>query len=479
MTRMKRIFSLKSAGAVMLIVCLLALLGAIPSLANESEFSNSHSDHHENCSPAASRAWKFGVMADTQWKANADGLNPGTAAVGIINQLNRQFIANNVEFVIQVGDLVDKETDTPNGSSARTMGARAAAAQALYDAGIGFFPLRGNHEGSQAATVEFQSLYPQAAGSGPHVFGAKDFSSPFLTLDGLSYAFDYKNARFVLLDQFTRTDGTNYLGNQNNNIVDQQNWISAVLADKSSRDHKFVFSHKGLITENHTDTLFGSNPASNPDAQNAFIGSLSASGVRYFFGGHDHMHNRAVITSPDRSATVQDITAASNSYKFYIPLNPSNDALYNNPTRETEIAQELFTIGYYIVTVDGPRVNVDFFSSPNGCNGDCDLVTTPTLSQFTRRESFGYSLNGKEFIVAQGQSYTGVSDSHSGTEARILSGDEQQHGERFRGAADDADREHRLDRGNVRDSRRYPDPLGHGNGARQRPDRSVRPVHDL
>ena len=31
---------------------------------------------------------KFGVMADTQWKANKDGVNPGTSAIGLINQLN-------------------------------------------------------------------------------------------------------------------------------------------------------------------------------------------------------------------------------------------------------------------------------------------------------------------------------------------------------------------------------------------------------
>jgi hypothetical protein len=35
---------------------------------------------------------KFGIMSDTQWKANLDGENPETVAVGIINQLNKQFI---------------------------------------------------------------------------------------------------------------------------------------------------------------------------------------------------------------------------------------------------------------------------------------------------------------------------------------------------------------------------------------------------
>jgi hypothetical protein len=317
---------------------------------------------------------------------------------------------------------VDKETDSPNGfPSNRTMDTRAAAAQALYDADIGFYPLRGNHESSSTAAVEFQTLYPQTIGSGSHVYGASNFSSPFNTLNGLSYSFDYNNARFVLLDQFTRTDGTNYLGSSNNNIIDQQTWISSTLASKAADSHAFVFGHKGLITENHTDILLGANPGSNPDAQNAFFSSLFTNGVRYYMGGHDHMHNRAIITSPSGTSTVQDITTSSNSYKFYIPQNPSNDSTYNNPTRETEIAQELFTIGYYIVTVDGPRVTVDFYSSPNGCNGDCDLVTTPTLT-FTKRETFGNSLNGKEFLVAQGQSYTTVQDSFEGTTAQILDG---------------------------------------------------------
>ncbi len=407
---MNRIVSLKSISTAILAVALSAVIGVSSVAAHESDYGYDQ----KSCKPAESHSWKFGIMSDTQWKSTDAENNPNTVAAGIIKQLNKQFIFDGVEFVIQVGDLTD------NGSSAG-MNTRAAAAQALYDAGIGFYPLRGNHEGSRAAALQFQSLYPQSRGTGTVVFGASNFSSPFSTLNGLSYAFEYNNARFILLDQFTRTDNTNYLNDTNNNIIDQQNWISAILTGKAAHEHAFVFGHKGLITENHTDTLFGANPASNPDAQNAFIGSLADSGVHYYFGGHDHMHNRAIITSPDRTATVQDIITSSNSYKFYIPQNPSNDAKYDSPARETELSQELFTVGYYIVTVDGPRVFIDFYSSPNGCNGDCDLVSTPTLS-FTKRETFGYSMNGKEFRVNQGQTYTNVEDNFSGTTARILSG---------------------------------------------------------
>jgi hypothetical protein len=386
---------------------------------------------------SALAAFSFGIMADTQWKADLDGENPDTVAAGIIRQLNQQFIAHQVKFVIQVGDLVDKET--AGADAHRTLPTRAAAAQALYDAGICFFPLRGNHESSSVAANELPDLFPQTTGHGL-TCGAIAFSSPFATLDGLSYSFDVDNARFVLLDQFTRKDGTNYLNSANYNIVDQQDWIEDRLTTKGVDKHGFVFSHKNLMGANHADMLFGANPAyfdsartqSNADAQNAYFGSLSQNAVRYHFSGHDHNHLRSIVVSPDGQSSVQNIIASSNSYKFYVPKTPSLDEQYNLPAfgfyRETPIVQELFTVGYYLVTVDGPRVTVDHYASNNGCGGsleaggvDCDLTVTPTLS-FEKRETFGYSLNGKAFLVAQGDSYTVVEDRFGKTQARILDG---------------------------------------------------------
>ena len=382
--------------------------------------------------PSALAAFSFGVMSDTQWKANLDGENPETVAVGIINQINEKFIEHDVDFVIQVGDLVDKETDSTNLLPLnRTMDTRAAAAQALYDAGICFFPLRGNHEGSVLAAAEMPTLFPQTSGGGM-TCGASNFSSPFATLNGLSYTFDYDNARFVLLDQFTRTDGTNYLGSSNNNIIDQLPWIDTVLTSKGENRHGFTFSHKNLMGANHVDMLFGSNPASNPDAQNAYFASLFDNGVRYHFGGHDHNHTRSIVVSPDGDSFAQNIITSSNSYKFYTPKIPSLDEQYNLPAfgflRETPIVQELYTVGYYIVNVDGPKVTVMHYASDNGCGGsledggiDCDLTETPDLS-FQKRETFGYSLNGQEYLVPQGAPYTIVEDSFAGTTAKILAG---------------------------------------------------------
>lgn len=376
---------------------------------------------------ASGNAWKFGVMADTQWRTgNNAGGEPASCAVSIINALNEQFIQHGVKFVIQVGDLVDREVV----SGVRTLPTRLAATQALYDAGIGFYPVRGNHEATAVAANEIPVLFPQTLGTGPFVYGATNFESPVLPstltdptgsrLRGLTYSFDFENVRCVLIDQFTRKDNTSYLaatGNIiHNNAVDQVDWVHSVLSSKSSEQHAFVFSHKNLLGQNHKDVLFGSSLTSNAGPRDQFIASLHENGVRYHISGHDHMHHRSIVSASDNRYSVGQLICSSNSYKFYIPREGDDG-------REIPSQQELFSIGYYIFTVDGPRVTVDFYASSHGSDyGDIDLVTAPSEFNFYLRETFGYSLNGRQFLVGQGESYAAVQDSHDGTDARILGG---------------------------------------------------------
>jgi len=226
-------------------------------------------------------------------------------------------------------------------------------------------------------------------------------------------------------------------------------WVADTLAAKPTGGHAFVFGHKGLISQNHVDTLFGADPTESGVYQNAFITALYKNGVRHYIQGHDHMHNRALVsvttgTPMDGvSPRVQNIISASDSDKFYRPNVPSNDEKYNvavfGHSRETEVSQELRTIGYYIYTVDGPRVTGEYYAAkvpnaaPNSkCKGDPDMCeflisTTPELT-FVKAETFGYSLNGKEFLVCEAaedkcnSSYTQVSDSYNSTSAKILNG---------------------------------------------------------
>lgn len=476
--------------------------------------------------------WSFGVMGDTQWFSDQDpeGVNPEYVSAGIAKALQRQFIANDVKFVIQTGDLSDRSGDG-------AMTARAEAAQTLFDAGIGFFPIRGNHETYgylygrdpewNLNIPAFRSSFPQTQGQG-NTFGATNFSSPAIdAIKGLSYSFDYgdqgNNATFVLVDveatswtitnapvdpvygqgyfylgwtvfksatdlpglvgtydEATKTwtavpgtvpantwfrvssgqPSTNFYGYNTNVPGDdpydwyypidiyatatqfstagsevwpgaQQSWIDARL-DKNSREteHAFVLSHRPVMGANHADGFFGSSPASKPDQQNPFYASLVNNGVRYMISGHDHIHNRALVSSPDGSSQIQQIINTGASTKFYMPN--SLDKFSNTKQRETQISQEVHNIGYYIYTVDGPRVTVDYYSDatggfqdgadfPRGVDSIPAALYTPQF-HFVKKESWGYSKNGRQFVIAQGDSYTAVSDSFGTTAARILAG---------------------------------------------------------
>ncbi len=512
--------------------------------------------------------WSFGIMGDTQWTVDSDpeGDNPNYVSAAVARALEQQFINHGVKFVIEPGDLSDR-------AGAGGVTSRAAAAQPLFDAGIGFFPLRGNHEeygylygldpNHDLNVSDFKSAFPQTQGQGSYLFGATNFSSPLGistndVLKGLSYSFDYNNARFVAVDveqtavkrtiapnnpascvtavtpgtpanitpycgqgyYYILSDDANYnttfvvyqatydisngytvlydayantgatvnitipagtwfriasngrpstnfyawdmqnpletyngqpfdlydpVGLPQNRVLEidsstgteyfpgkQQTWISAQL-NKNTRgtDHAFVLSHRAMMGENHVDCFFGTDPSLTPADQNAFYASLANNGVKLMISAHDHMQNRALLSSPDGlSQVTQQITIGASS-KFYTP-----SALSGFPTgvkaRETEISQEVKNIGYYIYTIDGPRVTVDYYSDATGGfmddadypYGDASVPARLYMPQFhfVKKETWGYSNNGQQFMIAQGSSYTGVQDSFSGTTANILAG---------------------------------------------------------
>ena len=411
------------------------------------------------------KAWSFGIEADTQWTVADDGKNPNTCSIDIARQLDKQFVNKGVKFVVEVGDLCD------DGSVAGE-DTRAVFAQELFNAGIGFYPLSGNHDDGESG--ELTTIYPQTQNAIMNMTPAGAFAvpnpdaatqpfpvqsgRPFKVgtisaspaapdgLAGLDYAVDYRNARLVFLDQFSTPSDPAHEALDSNDVA----WMNGQLAGRPAGTQAFVFGHKGIITENHTDTLFGNDPSADPSLQDTFISDLQNNGVHYYIGGHDHMYNRALVASPDFKSSVQDIISQSDASKFYIPLGApgngtaplpdykqSNDYTYDVPAfgapRETEIAQQAAVgpattgtvhVGYFIVTVDGPKVTVDYYSAPVTAtlNGSVYLIGTTPKMTFVKQETFGYSLNGKEFFVPQGKPYTTVADQFQGTKARILGG---------------------------------------------------------
>ena len=434
------------------------LLGAalLASAAIGISGAGAHSKTARKCDRPATKAWSFGVMDDTQWTTTDPAgqnpsQNPNTVAVSIINQINDQMIAKQVKFVIQVGDLTD------NGSN-DAIASRATAALPLLKAGIGFFPMRGNHEtygtSNSFGIPAFQAAFPQTQGLS-NTFGARDFSSPTSVssdLKGMSYSFDYgtpgDNARFVIVDNWVTPSkdvpaaGYDY----GYSIADQQSWISSRL-DAATRGttQAFVFSHQPLIAENHQDSPFTGYTNANPTWQNAFFASLQNNGVKYYISGHDHISQRSIIASPDSKSSVQEIIGASDSSKFYTPKPVDQANWFGQKFRETSVSQDIGRVGFYVYTVDGPRVTVDYYADDQGgWQSDDSYPSGPTNAgshvtpsfHFVKRATWGYSLNGKQFLVGggakngvsngaginYGTDYSVVQDSFQGTSAKILSG---------------------------------------------------------
>jgi 3',5'-cyclic AMP phosphodiesterase CpdA len=362
--------------------------------------------------------WKFGVMGDTQWTSpDPAGQNPDTVPVSIIEQVNRQFIDAGVKFVIQVGDLSDDGKE----ASEKT---RVEAARSLIDAGIGFFAFRGNHDARSAengfGAKGFRERYSQTRNgvfrknNGASFTIGTNFSSPVRLspdLNGLSYSFDYgdmeNSVRFIIIDTWplpgrVQPNSSRYASGYS--VADQQEWIDERL-DKSMRGtrHAFVFSHQPMLGQNHQDTFFSGFADEHPEWQNRFIASLYDNNVRYYICGHDHIHQRSIIVSPDGESRVEQIISGSVSSKFYQPKAADDPGWRGQKKRELSISRECAAIGYYIYTIEGSQITVEYYSDdeghwqsdsayPRGA-GRPDTGITPTL-HFILKERWNYSLDG-------------------------------------------------------------------------------------
>lgn len=314
-------------------------------------------------------SWKFGVIPDTQWGPFTEE-NQGVG-IHIIDAVVDEMIKQDVDLVIHVGDLTDKASEAAFAKAAEHF-------KPLADAGIKFYPIRGNHDSSNDESAEqFAKAFPNLPGTP----GAEGSSPDLPGMAGLTYAFTHKDVKFVMLDIFRVKDGDRIVDYKPG---DFQSWIDAELQADDHR-HTFVVSHKNLIGQNHKDNLFTSSDNINryPDMQNAFFKSLQNHGVRYYLSGHDHLYYRARIKSPDREAEVMQIICGSCANKFYSPKAPYS-------LRDIPLAQETRRNGFMIFTVEDDKVTGEYYSTP-------PFGQEPARPKWELRERFGYSLDGSTF----------------------------------------------------------------------------------
>jgi hypothetical protein len=318
--------------------------------------------------------WRFGVVPDTQWGTVMGAPFYGTS-LHVIDAINVEMIRQKVDFVLEVGDLVES-------SSAIAFQTRADRNKALTDEGIKFYPLRGNHDSVNLDSVkQFKAAFPNLPGTKGNGGSSPDLKNA----DGMTYSFNHKNGKFILLDTFPLVNDGSKKGKAYK-IGEYQPWIDAQL---SKDDHQFplVFAHKNLLGQNHKDNIFSDNVKnqdSAPTMQNNFYESLEQNGVKYFISGHDHMYHRSDIKSPNGKAKLQQIICGSAAHKFYQPEEPFLE-------RETTIVKELNRIGFLIVQVNHEKININYYSTTA-------FGKKPKTPEWELKDSCGYSFKKAKLV---------------------------------------------------------------------------------
>ena len=331
-------------------------------------------------------SWAFGVIPDTQWDSQNAPFHG--VAVHIIDAINDEFIRRKIDFVIQVGDLAEKPTNI-------AFQTRAAHNKALAEAGIKFYPLRGNHDSDNKAeaVARYKAAFPNLPGT-PGVGG----SSPNLPgAEGMTYSFTHKGGKFILLDTFPLFASKVQSGKAYT-PGDYLPWIESEL---KKEDHRFtlVFAHKNLRGQFHKENIFGMNPDSNPEMQNAFIACLQQNGVRYFISGHDHMYARSLIESLDGKSEIWQIISGNASAKSYLPIpslvrkrelplgilyTPTLSLLLDD--QKKTVRRDLMSVGFLIIRVDTKRILFEYFSAES-------FGEHPQRPVWKLRDSFGYTFD--------------------------------------------------------------------------------------
>lgn len=186
----------------------------------------------------------------------------------ILGELVTATLSETVDFILFTGDLV---FGSPNATTLESqLGAWRAIAQPLYDAGVGVYPVRGNHDADSKVAWDnvFTGTYA-LPGNGPS------------GEENVTFSFTHTNALIVGLDQYANPNRVN------------QAWLDAQFAS-NTQPHVFVFGHEPAFEVYHASCL-----GVYADARDAFWSSIAAEGGRVYLAGHDHFYNHARLDDGD------------------------------------------------------------------------------------------------------------------------------------------------------------------------------------
>ena len=283
--------------------------------------------------------WRFAVVGDTRGVSGTSPIN--SAAVSAIAQA---LTTEGIDLVLVPGDLVNGSTSV---SLTTQLTAWRNVMAPIYDAGIGVYPIRGNHE-TGGTVAAWRGVFPDVPQNGPTTPSDER---------GLTYSVTHNNAIFVGFDEYVRSHRIN------------QGYLDGLLNDPLRPAHVFVFGHEPAFASNHADTL-----DDYPTDRDIFWNSLGVAGVRMYFCGHDHFYARSGIVDAVGD-TVQQLIVGAGGAPFHVfggYADPKVQPLYSDDDH----------YGYLTVEVYGPTVTVQYKAQLNAAQ--------PSL--FTVVDQFSYTI---------------------------------------------------------------------------------------
>ncbi|MHC4431070.1 MAG: metallophosphoesterase family protein [Planctomycetota bacterium] len=327
---------------------------------------------------SAAESWRFVVTCDS--RGPDDGIEKR-----VLRELVTEIKSSAVDFVLFPGDLVSGHSAGEPVQFEEQLRVWQEEMKSLYDANIGVYICRGNHEIADA----------WGGGSSPDpddnfttrwldVFGNELYPERMLGDNGpvgetyMTYSVTHKNALVVLLDQ--------YAGIEHRAVhkINQQ-WLDDQLATKASQ-HIFIAGHEPAFRALHSDCL-----DNYPSERDAFWASIRDAGGRTYFCGHDHFYDHARVDDGD-GETNNDIhqyivgAAGAPPYRWSPPYSGDN----THHTVEQLYHAEGY--GYILVEVDGPDANLTWMQRNSN-----DLTVKAT---YEPREVWSYTATAELIVLA-------------------------------------------------------------------------------
>jgi hypothetical protein len=261
---------------------------------------------------ASATTWKFLVYGDSRSNNTSNPIN-----VPILTELANQTLVENPEFVLFPGDLVYTGGQSVYDTWTNIM-------RSVYAAGIGVCPVAGNHEanGGTNALSAFKSTFITPYTTAPFA-GMTNMVVDNSLFDGRSYSFEFNNAMFLCMDNYSNSSTSAHVVNQT--------FLDARLAARNPTNTPLVFAmwHEPAFKCGSDTGL-----ENKPTQRNVTWTSIQNAGCRQVFNGHDHSYATARLDDGDGNTnddTYQVVVGTAGA--------PLYDVVYSGDTGTWNVVQ--------------------------------------------------------------------------------------------------------------------------------------------